>query len=77
MFPGHAENQFYPEDIEVSVRVCVSVCVYVCPLCLIFVHHSVPPKKLLGSGGSTPYTPFCLICTISSELPCIFDLYPF
>jgi len=38
----------------------------------------MPPKKLLGSGVSgtpwtpTPCTPFCLICTISSELKCIF-----
>jgi len=31
-----------------------------------------PPKKLLGSGFSTPYAPFCLICTISSELTCTF-----
>jgi len=30
--------------------------------------HRIPPKKLLGSEFSTPYTPFCLICTISSEL---------
>jgi len=37
-----------------------------------------PPKKLLGSGFSTPYTPraFCLICTISSELKGISHLYP-
>jgi len=28
----------------------------------------VPPKKLLGGGISTPYTLFCLICTINSEL---------
>jgi len=27
-----------------------------------------PPKKFLGSRVSTPYTPFCFICTISSEL---------
>jgi len=26
------------------------------------------PKKLLGSGFSTPYTPFCLICTIQVGL---------
>ena len=26
------------------------------------------PKKLLGSGVSTPHTLFCLICTIHSEL---------
>jgi len=30
--------------------------------------HLVPPQKLFGSGFSTPYTPFCLMCTISSEL---------
>jgi len=35
------------------------------------------PKKLLGSGFSTPYTPFCLICTISSELTCISHVHPF
>ena len=29
---------------------------------------ATPPKKLLGSGVSTPYTLFCLICTINSEL---------
>ena len=28
----------------------------------------IPPKKLLGGGISTPYTLFCLICTINSEL---------
>ena len=27
-----------------------------------------PPKRLLGSGFSTPCTAFCLICTINSEL---------
>jgi len=37
----------------------------------------IPPKKLLGSGFSTPYTPFCLICTISSELKCSSHLYLF
>jgi len=36
-----------------------------------------PPKKLLGSGVSTPYTPFCLICTIISELKRISFLYQF
>jgi len=35
------------------------------------------PKKLFGSRFWTPSTPFCLICTISSELKRIFDLYPF
>jgi len=39
--------------------------------------YTYPPKKLLGSGFSTPYIPFCLICTISSELTCISHLYPF
>ena len=29
------------------------------------------------SGVSTPYTPFCLICTISSELKCVFHVFPF
>ena len=29
---------------------------------------SRPPKKLLGSGFSTPFTFFCMICTINSEL---------
>ena len=29
---------------------------------------SRPPKKLLGSGFSTPYILFCLICTSNSEL---------
>jgi len=24
-----------------------------------------PPKTFLGGGFSTPYTPFCLICTIN------------
>ena len=28
----------------------------------------LPPKKLLGSGVSTSYTPFCLICIISFKL---------
>jgi len=28
----------------------------------------VRPRKLLGGGISTPYTPFCLICTIKPEL---------
>ena len=36
-----------------------------------------PPKNLLGSGFSTPYTPFCLICTMSSELTCISHVHPF
>ena len=36
-----------------------------------------PPKKLLGSGFGYPYTPFCLICTISSELKCISYVYLF
>ena len=36
-----------------------------------------PPTKLLGSGFSTPYTPFCLICTISSELTCISHFHSF
>jgi len=31
-------------------------------------HYIIPPKKLLGGGFSTPYTRFCLICTINSEL---------
>ena len=35
----------------------------------------LPTKKLLGSGFSTPYTTFCLICTISSELKCISHLF--
>ena len=35
------------------------------------------PKNLLGSGFSTPYTPFCWVCTVSSELKCIFYLYTF
>jgi len=30
-----------------------------------------PPKKLLGSRFSTRYTPFCLMCTISSKPTCI------
>ena len=34
--------------------------------------RTTPPKKLLESRFSTPYTPFCLICTISSELTWIF-----
>jgi len=33
--------------------------------------HFLLPKKLLGSGFSTPCTPFGLICTSSSELTCI------
>jgi len=37
----------------------------------------LPPKKLLGSGFSTLYAPFCLICTISSELKCISHLFLF
>jgi len=28
----------------------------------------IPPKKLLGSGVLPPYTLFCSICTINSEL---------
>ena len=35
---------------------------------------TLPPNKLRGSGFSTPYTHWCLICTISSELKCISDL---
>jgi len=31
-----------------------------------------PPKKLFENGVSTPYALFVLICTISSELTCIF-----
>jgi len=45
--------------------------------CLVFTSHINPPKKLLGSGFLTPYTPLCLICTISYELTCISHLYPF
>jgi len=36
-----------------------------------------PPKKCLVSGFWTPYTPFCLTCTISSDLTCICHLHPF
>jgi len=35
------------------------------------IHTCMLPKKLLGSGFSTPYTPFCFVCTISSKLKCI------
>ena len=36
-----------------------------------------PPKKLLGSGFSTPCTVFCLICTINSELTsCLIFTHP-
>ena len=37
----------------------------------------MPPKKLLGSGFSTPYTHFFLMCIISSELTCVSHFYPF
>ena len=30
--------------------------------------YPIPPKKLRGSGVSTPYTFLCLICTTNSEL---------
>ena len=30
--------------------------------------HYMPPKKLVGCGFLTPYTLFCLICTIRCEL---------
>ena len=33
-----------------------------------FDSHTYPPKKLLGSRASTPYTLFRLICTINSKL---------
>jgi len=39
-------------------------------------NYLTPLKKLLGSGVSTPYTPFCLICTTSSTLTCISHLHP-
>jgi len=38
--------------------VCIYFRVFVCK----------PPKKRFGSGFSTPYTFFCLICTMRSEL---------
>jgi len=68
--------------VQVYVAVCCSVlqCVAVCCSVLQCVavccsgmrrEHLIPPKNLLVSGVSTPYTPFVLICTISSELTCI------
>ena len=41
------------------------------PPCTVTSHESLP-KTLLGSGFSTPYTLFCLVSTISSELKCAF-----
>ena len=38
--------------------------------------HLNPPEKLLGCGFSTPWPLFSLICTIKSELTCIFGLVP-
>jgi len=43
-------------------------------LCIPIVY--LPPKKLLGRGLSTPYTPFRWICTISPDLKCISHLHP-
>ena len=40
-------------------------------------NKAYPPKKVLGSRFSTPYSPFVWICIISSELTCISHLYPF
>jgi len=34
----------------------------------------MPPKKLVGGGISTPYTPFCSMCTVNSELT-YFSMY--
>jgi len=31
-------------------------------------YRNHPPKKPIGGGVSTPYTTFCLICTITSEI---------
>jgi len=40
------------------------------------IHTCMPPKKHLRSGFMTPYTPFCFVWTISSELKWISQLYP-
>jgi len=45
------------------------VCVTNCELPAVFPSdRRVPPKKPLGCRVSTPYTLFCLICSINSEL---------
>ena len=48
----------------------------------IYIYVYIPPKKILGADFSTPpehtfcpNTPFCLICTIKSELTYFSDLY--
>jgi len=74
--------------LQYVVAVCCSVLQYVTVCCSVLVistmdtsdphrRRMIPPTKLLGSGISTPYTPFCLICDISSELKCISHVYPF
>jgi len=52
----------------VNIYSYIFVCVYIY-IHIQFSSVQVPPsKKLHGSGISTPYTLFCLTCTINSEL---------
>jgi len=69
------------ERCILSYNSCIRICTHekdasVSSVCICRCTHergvSEPPKKLLGSGVSILCTPFCLICTISSELTCIF-----
>jgi len=60
-------------DTIIQSKLCMNhelyVCVTNCKIPAVFpADRLVPPKKLLECGVSTPYTLFCLMCEIYSEL---------
>jgi len=83
LFAAHGKMQCASQHPRVfELRVCGRLCI--CSYVQIHIcirgsrdnmYKYTMPKKLLGFGGSTPYTPVCLICNTNSELKFIFDLY--
>ena len=59
----------YVHDIHICARhTHMSLHTHMCTTYTYVTIYTYPPKKLLSCEISTPYTPFCLICTIISEL---------
>jgi len=62
----------YISNLYISMYLYVYICLY-----LYTFIHICRPRSFLGAGFRPHIPPFCEICTISSELRCISQLYPF